>query len=655
MISVASPVAYTGARGFVMGSTTQRRDRRKRGNIETLRSGAKRIRVYNGRDPVTKRPIYVGETVPADTPDLDKVAERALTKWLKQVDDHKAPRTNASVDQLVDAFLDVVDIDRGTMRGWRGKHKNHISPLLGETSLKKAQPQVLETFVAELRRCRQHCDRRPRIDHRTPRQHVCDHRCLPHQCRPVSVSSIREIYTILNGAFTRAVVWGWMGANPLDQVPPPEAPKPNPQPPKAHEAAQLINKAWRNDPAWGTFVWLAFTTGKRRGDLCGLRWTDVDLESGVATFGPAIKQVGKEIYTGDPKGKRHTRVVLDTETVEVLREHLARSTEHAAVAGVELSPQGFVFSNAIDHSTPWKPDSVTQRFGRLRDSAGVKTSLHKTRHYSATELIIAGVDVATVAGRLGHASASTTLNFYTAWVSEADQRAAAVLAPRLPERPRSLDRAEWAKISPEHRYEVIAAGLRESILAGEYRPGDPIPTEQQLAAEYAVSAGTAHRVVELLKTWGLISASRGRRAVVPPSRDSAGGMATAVTSVDSAAVAVDAMPSPPTVAEDAVLGVVSSSAADSWTPVAADVAVVRRGHVIREYRTEIDPADTDELFEMLVEVINRIGGDLADLGDYELVLHRAGTEDVLATFIAPRRRVKALTAGTALQLVDQGA
>ncbi|MFI7680354.1 hypothetical protein [Actinophytocola sp. NPDC049390] len=73
-------VAYSEARGLAMGSTTQRSNRRKRGNIETLRSGARRIRVYNGRDPITKRPIYVGETIPVGTPDLDKAAERALTR-----------------------------------------------------------------------------------------------------------------------------------------------------------------------------------------------------------------------------------------------------------------------------------------------------------------------------------------------------------------------------------------------------------------------------------------------------------------------------------------------------------------------------------------------------------------------------------------------
>ena len=196
MTAVTSPVTYIRVMGEFMTSPRKR----TRGSIDTLRSGAKRIRVYVGRDPVTNKPIYVGETVPANTPDLNKAADRALTKWLKKVDDGKAPRTNATVDELIDAYFDVIDVDRGTMRGWRSKQKNHIRPLLGATPLKKAHPQVHERFFAELRRCRKHCDRRPQIDHRTPRQHDCDDRCVPHQCEGLSTSMIREIHTILNGA-----------------------------------------------------------------------------------------------------------------------------------------------------------------------------------------------------------------------------------------------------------------------------------------------------------------------------------------------------------------------------------------------------------------------------------------------------------------------
>jgi integrase len=79
------------------------------------------------------------------------------------------------------------------------------------------------------------------------------------------------------------------------------------------------------------------------------------------------------------------------------------------------------------------PDALSRRYHHLVTDLGIRTTLHKLRHYSATELITAGVDLRTVAGRLGHAdNGRTTLRYYTAWVNEADQRASHTLMTRLP-------------------------------------------------------------------------------------------------------------------------------------------------------------------------------------------------------------------------------
>jgi hypothetical protein len=147
---------------------------------------------------------------------------------------------------------------------------------------------------------------------------------------------------------------------------------------------------------------------------------------------------------------------------------------------------------------------------------GINTTLHNLRHYSATELIAAGVDVRTVAGRLGHGGGgTTTLRVYAAWVAEADQRAAHGLAARLPERPGPVaDDVERAKTDPRSPYERVAAELRRRITEGAVADGDHLPTGKELAAEFGVATATAQRAVILLQTWGLVEVSRGRRAVV---------------------------------------------------------------------------------------------------------------------------------------------
>ncbi|MDQ6874935.1 MAG: site-specific integrase [Actinomycetota bacterium] len=429
------------------------RSSRSRGAIDRLPSGALRVRVYAGVDPLTKGRYYLTEVVPGG-PGANREAEKVRTRLLSQVDEQRNPRTRATVNQMMDRYLEMLDVERTTRRAYVGYIEKHIRPVLGRLTVGRLDGEVLESFYACLRSCRDHCDGRKGVDHRTPGEHECRatmHRtskahdcgiagcrvleCRPHVCRGLSPSTIRQIHWILAGALKRAVRWRWIAQSPIAQAEPPSAPRPNPRPPSAAEAALLASEAWK-DPDWGTFVWLAMTTGARRGELCGLRWSHIDLESGVIAFIASIAQDGKDRWQKDTKTHQHRRVALDLETVAVLSEHYGRCAARADAVGTELLPQAFVFSLSSDGSTHLVPDSVSQRFRNMAARVGLSTHLHTLRHYSATELVAAGTDVRTIAGRLGHAGGgTTTLRVYAAWVSEADQRAAAVLGPRMPPRP----------------------------------------------------------------------------------------------------------------------------------------------------------------------------------------------------------------------------
>jgi integrase len=92
-----------------------------------------------------------------------------------------------------------------------------------------------------------------------------------------------------------------------------------------------------------------------------------------------------------------------------------------------------VFSDTPGGGAPLLPDSVTQRFRRLARRHGVPATLHSFgRHYAATQLLAAGVDLRTVAGRLGHGGGgATTLRVYASFVAAADRRAAELLGRQL--------------------------------------------------------------------------------------------------------------------------------------------------------------------------------------------------------------------------------
>jgi integrase len=84
-----------------------------------------------------------------------------------------------------------------------------------------------------------------------------------------------------------------------------------------------------------------------------------------------------------------------------------------AAVGVEVPRAAFVFSPDPAGEVPWNPDTMTHRYRRYADRVGIASSLKETRHFSATQLLAAGVDLNTVAGRLGHAEGSTTLRYYS--------------------------------------------------------------------------------------------------------------------------------------------------------------------------------------------------------------------------------------------------
>ncbi|MGH3538334.1 MAG: tyrosine-type recombinase/integrase [Pseudonocardiaceae bacterium] len=492
---------------------------RTRGSIDELPSGALRVRVYAGFDPVSKRRHDLIEIIPPG-PGADKQARRARDRLLSQVEERRNPRTKATVDQLLERYLDQFDGAASTLTLYRGYIRNHISPFLGKIKVGALDADTLDAFYAELRRCRSHCSGRSFVQHRTAVEHRCDDRCAPHRCRPLGATTIRHMHFILSGAYKRAVRWKWVTLNPLPEAEPPAAPMPNPHPPSASEAARIVNEAWK-DPDWGTLIWLAMTTGARRGELCALRWSRLDLtpDRAVMWLRCAISKGVDGWAEGDLKTHQQRRVALDPETVQVLGEHQARCRARAEALGIDLDADAFVFSAAPDGSAHLTPGTFTQRYNRLAERLAIDTNLHKLRHYSATELVAAGVDVRTVAGRLGHSGGgTTTLRTYAAWVSEADQRAAGGIATRMPSRPVPEGAIERAKHDPQSPYERIAAELRQSILSGDLADGDFAPTEKQLAAERHVAIGTAHRAMELLKSWGFITSSRGRRAIIvrPP-------------------------------------------------------------------------------------------------------------------------------------------
>ncbi|ONI77079.1 site-specific integrase [Actinosynnema sp. ALI-1.44] len=505
-----------------MGTSKTAPKRRQRGEIETLPSGSLRVKIYAGIDPISDRRHYLTETIPAG-PNAADEAEKVRIRLINEVNERRNPRTKATVNQLMDRYLELIDVDPNTRQGYERSIRNHIRPLIGGLQVGKLDGETLDSFYAVLRTCRAHCGGRRYIQHRTERPHKCDHRCGPHKCVGLSASSIRQIHWCLSGALKRAVRWRWLSVNPLEQTEPPKAPAPKPTPPTASQAAAIVNEAFR-DLVWGVIIWLLMVTGVRRGELCALRWGQLNLDEAVLTISTSVSQDGAKIRVKDTKTHQQRRIALDTVTVMLLRLYLKLCEALAAEMAQKIAPEGYLFSASLDHSTPLKPDSVSQRYVRMCKKLGWDMNIHELRHYSATELIAAGVDPRTVAGRLGHGGGgTTTLRVYTAWVSESDQRAVKDIPSRMPTPPIAFE-SEGAAVStltpepPNSPYLKIAADLQGAISCGALKVGDALPTLVEITQQYGVASSTASRAIQELKNLGLVAATRGRRTTVTSSR-----------------------------------------------------------------------------------------------------------------------------------------
>ncbi len=157
-------------------------------------------------------------------------------------------------------------------------------------------------------------------------------------------------------------------------------------------------------------VLIAVTTGVRRGELLGLRWSDIDLKAARLTVNQSLERLGGKTTFKSPKtpGSRRT-ITLPALTVEAFR----------AARG----PGELVFSH---EGIPWDPDSLTKAFDRLIAATGVRRiTFHGLRHTHISHQLMDGVHVKVVSERAGHASVSTTLSVYAAFIPTLQADAAA--------------------------------------------------------------------------------------------------------------------------------------------------------------------------------------------------------------------------------------
>jgi integrase len=245
-------------------------------------------------------------------------------------------------------------------------------------------------------------------------------------------SRIRCAHVVLHRAVAQAVRWGWLARNVVSDASRPEVPRSVIRPPEPAVVRMLLANAQLTNPAMACWLQVAVATGARRGEVCGLCWDDIDVAGRSIRIERSVSATSRGVTVKTTKTAGVRRVSITAQAADALVAHRARAEDIAWRNGRLLESSDYVFTNDPAAARPWRPELASRRWERLRESAGApKVRLHDLRHFVATELLTAGIDVRTVANRLGHARTSTTMDIYWAFVPARDHDAAAHLEQLL--------------------------------------------------------------------------------------------------------------------------------------------------------------------------------------------------------------------------------
>lgn len=244
--------------------------------------------------------------------------------------------------------------------------------------------------------------------------------------KPLSGATVHKHLVVLRRALAEAVRSGLINRNPPDLVRAPSVKARSERRALTEEEIKSLIAVVRGG-RYDLPVRFALATGLRQGEMLGLKWEDLDLQDGSLGVRRALIYVAGKASFVSPKTERSRRVIeLSAVTIELLRSHRQEQTQRRLMLGPTWQEHGLVFPSSI--GTPWLSGPFYRgyrevlRRSDIPDLGGV--NWHTLRHTAATQWLRHGVDVFSVSRRLGHASASFTMDVY-AHLLKGQQRQAA--------------------------------------------------------------------------------------------------------------------------------------------------------------------------------------------------------------------------------------
>ena len=369
------------------------------GSIERQPGGRWRVSVELPREALTNKRRRRRFTLAGTKRD----AQRALREALRERDHGGVDPNRIMVAEWLTHWLERRVADRAigprTAKNYRAIIDLHVAPVIGAVRLQDLRMEHVLAVKTEARAA-------------------------------VAPATVRTILTVLRQGLDAAVVAQLIGQNYASAVPNPSLVKASSERRALNEAeiAALLREAEGTD--LDTPIRFALATGTRQGELLGATWGSTDLEKGAFVVRQTLAQIDGGFQMLPPKTRNSRRTIaLSAATVAMLRRHRARQNATRLLLGDAWDNLDLVFPAAT--GKPWNRHALYSGFRRVLDRTSMEApetiNWHSLRHTAASLWLRAGVDVFTVSRRLGHGSASFTMDTYGHLLRGQQQAAAEAL------------------------------------------------------------------------------------------------------------------------------------------------------------------------------------------------------------------------------------
>ncbi|MGI8937545.1 MAG: tyrosine-type recombinase/integrase [Iamia sp.] len=379
---------------------------RNRGSVRLKRTPDYwEVRAYAGVDPATGRDRYTSRTIRGGR----REAEKLLAQLVATLD-REGPTARHTLSELLTAHIDHLEArgrEARTIEGYRSIARQIAKDHIGRAPLSKIGVKSVDDYYVRLK------------------------------ARGLSPATIQRYHALMRAAFRQAMAWDWVVRNPVQLATAPSARRVGRRIPRPEVVAALINEAMKGrSPENGLALRLLAATGARRGEVCGLRWSEVDLASAVIDIRSAIAELADgSLVEKEPKGHQQRQVTIDAQTVELLGLHRSAQRKLLAALAIDLPTDGYVLADLLADPTgrtPIPPGRLTQAFARVRaqvpGAEGLR--LHDLRHWYASTQLDAGEPLPVVAARIGD-HVETLAKVYAHKGHRGDAEAAAAIGDLL--------------------------------------------------------------------------------------------------------------------------------------------------------------------------------------------------------------------------------